>query len=97
MEWILTKLNFPSKLLKIVMACVSTIKFHILVNGESSIAFKPNRGLRQEDPLSPYFFILCVEGFSYLIKREFDKGPWKSIRMGHDAPLLTHLFFVDDF
>lgn len=68
LEWILTKMNFPNRRIEIIMRCVSTVRFQILINRKPSIAFKPTRGLRQSDPLFPYLFILCAEGFSSLIK-----------------------------
>jgi len=49
------------------MLCVETIDYFVLVNGSSLGSIVSGRGLRRSDPLSPYLFIICVEGLSSLV------------------------------
>ncbi|CAB4263592.1 unnamed protein product [Prunus armeniaca] len=44
-------------------------KLGVLINGELSGHIIPSRGLRQEDPLSLFLFLIRVEGLKALIRR----------------------------
>jgi hypothetical protein len=39
-------------------------------NGERLQEFKPTRGIRQGEPISPYLFLLCAEGLSCVLEVE---------------------------
>ena len=79
-----------------VMKCVQTVSFSVRVNGKFSDFFKPSRGIRQGDPLSPYLFLLCGEGLSCLLKYSGPQYLARGIRVGVHAPWLSHLLFADD-
>jgi hypothetical protein len=90
------KLGFPVHMVQLIMSCIRSVKFSVKVNGELLPQFTPSRGLRQEDPMSPYLFLLCSEGLSILLNH-FQWGPInKGIRVCHRAPWITHLLFADD-
>ena len=60
------KLGFSDKLVDLIMNCVTTPTFFILINGIAKGLIQPQRGLRQGCLLSPYLFIICAEVFSNL-------------------------------
>ncbi|XP_074293711.1 uncharacterized protein LOC141620847 [Silene latifolia] len=79
-----------------VMDCVTSVSFSVLVNGNPSLVFRPTRGLRQGDPLSPYLFILCAEVLSDLMRRAVAEGAIHGVRVSVGAPEVSHLLFADD-
>ena len=54
------------------------------------------RGIRQEDPLSPFLFILMMEGISKNIKTTTVKGEIKGLKLFDECRTSTHQQFVDD-
>ena len=66
------------------------------VNGDLLPFFTPSKGLRQGDPVSPYLFLLCAEGFSALLKYYGGDYIDRGIRVSLRAPWVNHLLFADD-
>ncbi|XP_074304569.1 uncharacterized protein LOC141639286 [Silene latifolia] len=96
LERVLLRMGFDSRWVNRVMMCVSSVTFSVLINGSPSEEFRPERGLRQGDPLSPYLFILCAEVLSSLVRRAAENGSLHGIRIAPTAPVVSHLFFADD-
>jgi hypothetical protein len=66
------------------------------VNGGRTDNFKPSRGLRQGDPLSPYLFMLCQEVLSRLIDRELLRGNISGVKMNRGGQDISHVMYVDN-
>jgi hypothetical protein len=100
-EWIflqntLEVMGFAHHLTDTIMECVSNVTFSILINETPSQPFSPHRGLRQEDPLSPYLFICCANVLSGLILKAQQQKMLHGIKFSHSALEVSHLLFVDD-
>lgn len=54
----------------------------------------PQRGLRQGDPISPYLFLICTEGFSALIRNGMVRGALHEFRVTPNGVPILHLFFL---
>ena len=96
MKELLRKLGFHEKWVALMMECITTVSYSILINGEPSGTINPSRGIRQGDPLSPYLFILCTEGLHGLLNQAVVAGDIRGISICRNGPRLTHLFFTDD-
>ena len=101
MEWsflmkVLKDLGFNEKFSNFIYQCISTVQYSLLLNGGVCQGFKPSRGLRQGDPLSPYLFILGSEILMRLINREVDQKNISAIKVVSTAPPISRLCYVDD-
>jgi hypothetical protein len=54
LEAVMGKMGFSEKWVRLIMECVRTIMYSIIVNGQAVGRIVPSRGIRQGDPLSPY-------------------------------------------
>ncbi|XP_074266088.1 uncharacterized protein LOC141588551 [Silene latifolia] len=88
-------LNFPSKFVHWIMACVTSPNYSLLINGGVEGFFPGKCGLRQGDPLSPYLFVICMEVLSRLLRR-LHRAPNFSYHPKCVQLNLTHLVFADD-
>ena len=90
------KMGFDRRWVKIIMACVTSVQYSVRFNSMKTEVFKPTRGLRQGDPLSPYLFLLVAEGLSSMLKGAEDRGELEGIKVCRNAPMISHLLFADD-
>lgn len=62
-------LGFSSRFTLLVIQCVRTSSFLILLNGIPNGPIVPSRGLRQGNCLFPYLFLICTEGLVLLLEK----------------------------
>uniref|UniRef100_A0A803PC68 Reverse transcriptase domain-containing protein n=1 Tax=Cannabis sativa TaxID=3483 RepID=A0A803PC68_CANSA len=101
MEWsfllnVLNHIGFTSPFTEWVQDCISVKQIRLLLNGAVVGKFKPERGIRQGDLLSPTLFIIAAETLSRLLQLNEEKGRIKGFQMGRQEVKVNHLMFADD-
>ena len=76
-EKILLKMGFQDSWVALIMECIHTMSYSILVNGEPKDLISLSRGLRQGDPFSLYLFLFCVEGLNAIFRKAAMEGEIK--------------------
>ena len=96
LQQIMQKLDFHKQWISIVMRCVTSVKYAVRINGQPCDLIQPTRGLRQGDPLSPYLFLICVEGLSALLHQATHRKAIKGVVASARGLRVSYLFFAND-
>jgi hypothetical protein len=96
LEAIMRRMGFTEQWITLIMVCVRSVSYSILINGGPVGNIKPSRGIRQGDPISPYLFLICAEALSALLQQAERKGIITGVPSSPRGPRLSHLFFADD-
>ena len=74
-EWdylkrVMEKMGFHAKWVQLIMACITTAHFFVIVNGNPTGYILPSRGLRQGDPLHLISFCFVLKGLPLCLERQ---------------------------
>lgn len=96
LESILQAYGFYNRWVKWILSMISMPNFSILLNDTPTATFNASRGLRQGDSLSPFLFIIEIEGLGRYIKKELRERKIKGLCLwGNNIPV-THQQFIDN-
>ena len=93
LEKVMQQLGLKERLVKIIVSCVQSISYSVLLNGQPVRNIKPSRGLCQADPLSLYLFLLCVMGLQCLLQKAVVNSSIKGVAICRNGPRIS-LFFL---
>lgn len=89
------KMGFGEILMWWMEASVFTSFMSILVNGSPTEELKVTRGLLQGDPMSPFLFIIVVEGLSGIVGQAVSRSLFSFFKVSNEVNY-SLLQFVDD-
>ena len=100
-EWgflrnIMLKLSLDHKWVDMTMETITTTSYSVLINGEPKGFISPTRGIKQGDLLSPYLYLLCVEGLSALLRKAEETRALKGVLSSQQGVCIRHLLFTND-
>ena len=88
--------KFHAHFVEVVMTCITSATFEVMVNGGCTESFLSQHGIQQGFPMCPYIFTLCIQQLSSLIQHLVDEGSWKPIVLARGGTKLSHNLFADD-
>ncbi|GJW39205.1 RNA-directed DNA polymerase, eukaryota, reverse transcriptase zinc-binding domain protein [Tanacetum coccineum] len=96
LDLVMAEIGFGFKWRRWIEGCLLNARASILVNGAPIDEYEICRGLRQGDPLSPFLFILAMEGLHAVIRKALQIGLFKGALIGEKGFLMSHLMYADD-
>jgi hypothetical protein len=84
LERMMVKMGFAGGWLKWMRACIFDSMMSVLINGSPTADFKVARGQRQGNPLSPFLFLIVVEGLASLMRSAVDIGKFKGYQANNN-------------
>lgn len=90
------KIGLPVQWMDMAMETVQMVTYLILINGEPRGHITPTSGIKKGDPLSPYLFLLRVEGLSSILRKATETKDLHGITSCRGGNKISHLFFADD-
>ena len=73
-EKLMLRMGFNERWVGLIMTCVKTVTYSMMVNGEPKCLITLSRGIKQGDPFSHFLFLLCTEGLHGLIQQAASSG-----------------------
>jgi hypothetical protein len=100
-EWcflkeVMKRMGFANACVNLIIMCVRTANFAMLINGNLVGQIYPSCGIRQGDHIAPYLFLLCAEALSTQLTKVEGDGLLRGVSTSRKGARLNHLFFADD-
>src|SRR3954464_12154097 len=88
-------MGFQKKWRRWILECLKNSTISILVNGSPVKEFKVGGGLSQGDTLSLFIFLLVIECFNMLMKKEVETRKFNGYRFEKGRNIFSLLQYTD--
>jgi hypothetical protein len=95
LDYMMGRMGFAEGWRRWIRACVFQSSMSVLVNGSPIGDFNMGKGLRQGDPLSPFLFLIVVEGLTGLMCKAVEGNIFPGFKVSDNTSFHT-LQFADD-
>jgi hypothetical protein len=95
LDYMMSRMGFADGWRRWIKACVFNSSMFVLVNGSPTADFNVGKGLRQGDPLSPFLFLIVVEGLSGLMSKAVENNLFHGYKVSNII-MFHSLQFADD-
>ncbi|GKD04334.1 cysteine-rich receptor-like protein kinase [Tanacetum coccineum] len=92
----MVNMGFREKWRSWIHGCLYSASVSVLVNGSPTGEFSMTRGLRQGDPLSPYFFLMVAESIQVITIDACSKRIFPGIYLPNVGGNISFLQYADD-
>nr|KAJ0214062.1 hypothetical protein LSAT_V11C400160070 [Lactuca sativa] len=96
LDSIMMQMNFSEKWRRWIAGCLESSKASVLVNGSPTKDFDMSKGVRQGDPMSPFLFIIAMEGLHVMMSSAVERGLFDGMKIPNSNVNISHLFYADD-
>ncbi|XP_071704456.1 uncharacterized mitochondrial protein AtMg01250-like [Rutidosis leptorrhynchoides] len=93
---LLFKVDFEKAFDSVIKGCLSSARTSVSVNGNPTREFPIKRGLLQGDSVSPFLFIIVMEGLHLEFHRVIELDFIRGIKVGNSNMRLSHFIYADD-
>lgn len=93
---LLHKMGFDHLWIQLMIECISSIQYMVLLNGQPKGHKTPHCGLCQGDPLSSYLFIMYTKALIANIKKAEKERQITGMKVASACPSISHLTFIDE-
>lgn len=96
LDHVMCMMGFGVKWRNWIRSCLHSARSSILINGSPTSEFSLKRGLRQGDPLSPFLFIIIMEGLHIALRDAMAANLFHGVKLSPSSLRISHLFYADD-
>lgn len=88
--------GFSIEFCDLIIECISSAHFSVLINRSPCGFFQGSRGIRQGDLIYPVLFVLLDDLLSRILARAERAGTISGVKISSTTPRITHLMYADD-